>query len=91
MPTYKYQPYYQYNGPTHSEPMREELSTEEAKQRLDLFIDEIGAYFENVGVQIETTIGGVVCVSTDLMQKDCDDRVKRCLNNLDLYAKKIPG
>jgi hypothetical protein len=88
MPTYKYAPYYQYDGPTRAEPTREELSTEDVEQRLDLVAQEIGAYFEDVPARVEVGPDDIVCVTTDLSRKDCDDRVKRCLNSLDLYARK---
>lgn len=91
MPTHKYQLYYRYDGPTYSQPMREELSADEVRHRLHLFIEDIGAFFEDSEVQIEVADGDVVCLMTELSQKDCDDQVKRCLNSLDLYARKITG
>lgn len=91
MPTYRYQPYYQYSGPTHSQPLREELAAEEVGRRLGLFFDEIGSYFEEVGAEIETAGTGVVSITTPTTQADCDARVKKCLNSLDLYARRITG
>ena len=69
--------------------MREELSDDEVRHQLELFFQEIEHHFEDVGVKVETMADGVACLSTDLSQKECDDRVKRCLNGLDLYARKL--
>ena len=91
MPNYQYQPYYQYNGPTHSQPLRDELSPEEAGRRLDLFFAEIGSYFEDVGAVIEPVDTGIVSITAEVTQADCDARVKKCLNSLDLFARKITG
>lgn len=91
MATYKYRPYYQFNGPSHSEPMREELPTKDIEQRLALFFSEIGTYFDDDTAQIEPTPDGIICVTTNLTSSHCDDQVKRCLNTLDLYARKIPN
>lgn len=91
MPNYKYEPYYHYNGPTHSQPLRVELSAEEAGRRLALFFAEIGSYFEDVGATVEPVGTGVVSITAEINQFDCDERVKRCLNSLDLFARKITG
>lgn len=89
MDIFKYKPYYRYSGPTHAEPMREELADDEVEHRIKLFSEEIAAYFEEGQAVIDTDANGHVCVSTRLTQKDCDERVKQCLNSLDLYADKI--
>lgn len=70
--------------------MREELSGEDVLYRLEFIAGDIDAYFEDVAAQIAVSADGIVSVTTDLLQKDCDDRVKRCLNSLDLFARKIP-
>lgn len=88
MPTFKYEPYYRFNGPTRADPLQEDLSTEEIRQRMELFTREIASHFEDISAQVEFAADGVLSVTTDLTQKDCDDRVKRCLNNLDLFARK---
>lgn len=90
VPAYKYTPYYQYGQLSKSEPMREELSGEDVLYRLEFIAGDIDAYFEDVAAQIAVSADGIVSVTTDLLQKDCDDRVKRCLNSLDLFARKIP-
>jgi hypothetical protein len=89
MPIYKYAPYYQYNGPSKNDPMREELSREEIEQRLESISKDISSYFEDVDAKIHVDAQGAICITTDLAQKDCDERLKRCLNSLDLYARRI--
>lgn len=91
MPTFKYRPYYQYNGPTRSQPFREELSDDEVQRNLDRFFNEVGSYFDNVEAQIDLPGDGVVEITAQATQADCDERVKRCLNSLDLFAQKIPS
>jgi hypothetical protein len=88
MPVFKYQPYYEYNGPTKSDPFREELSADQIKRNMSLFFDEIGSCFSDVGATIEPVGGGFIGITADITQADCDARVKRCLNSLDLFANK---
>jgi hypothetical protein len=89
MPTYKYQPYYQYSGPTRAEPDRERLSEDDVEHRLTKFQEEISNFFNDIEVSIKTEPGNILCLTTEINKMDCDDRVKRCLNELDLYARKI--
>jgi hypothetical protein len=91
MPLFKYLPYYKYNGPTSSQPLREELSEDEIKHNMSLFFDEIGSYFSDVGATIEPVGVGIIGITADISQDDCDARVKRCLNSLDLFANKVPA
>ena len=91
MPLFKYQPYYKYNGPTLSQPFREELSADDVKRNMSLFFDEIGAHFADVGATVEPVGDGFIGITADITQEDCDARVKRCLNSLDLFANKIPA
>lgn len=90
MPLFKYQPYYNYTGPTSSQPSREKLSTDQVQRNMDLFFDEIGSYFSDVEATIEPVGSGFIGITTDITQDDCDARVKRCLNSLDLFANKYP-
>lgn len=88
MSTFKYKPFYQYNGPTHSDPLRDELSSEEAEDRVRYFFEDIENYFENGNVSIAKD-GDLVLISGELSQQECDETVKVLLNSLDLFAKKI--
>lgn len=89
MPQFKYKPYYYYNGPTHAEPLREELSEDAVSRNMGLFIEEIGNYFADLGAIVEPLSDGCIGITAEITEEDCDARVKRCLNNLDLYATKI--
>lgn len=90
MSEYKYKPYYKYNGPTRDQPFREELSAEEVNRRLELFFIQVGSYFGDDDAAVVRPIqDGAISITTGLTQKKCDDKVKICLNILDLYAWKI--
>lgn len=91
MPTFKYQPYYKYNGPTSSQPFREELSAEEAGCKIGLFFDEINLHFANISATFELIGNGFVAITADITQQECDERVKNCLNSLDLFAIRVPA
>jgi hypothetical protein len=87
MSVFKYKPYYQYNGPTKSDPLREELSPEEAENRIKCFFEEIKNYFKDDSVAIKKE-GDLVSITGKINQMDCDEAVKKCLNSLDLFANK---
>lgn len=87
MSVFKYRPYYHYDGPSHSDPLREELSLEEAENRVELFFEEVGNYFEESNVTIKKE-GDLVAITGEINMTDCDEAVKNCLNSLDLFAKK---
>lgn len=89
MNKYTYQPYYKYDGPSHSQPFREELTAEKVEYNLACFFDEVDRYFE-VGTAVFTkTAENCIEITTALSEQVCDDLVKQCLNSLDLYAYKI--
>ena len=46
MSIYKYQPYYQYNGVTPTQPFREELTQEEIEYNIESFFSDIDRYFD---------------------------------------------
>jgi hypothetical protein len=87
MAIYKYQPYYKYDGPTNSEPFREELDLEQQKENIEDFFSEIERYFES-DTKFERRDDNYIWITSDISQNDCDERVKRCLNSLDLYAHR---
>ncbi|ELM6621672.1 hypothetical protein Q2Y23_002636 [Vibrio fluvialis] len=89
MSTYKYNPYYHYNGPTHAQPLREELTVEESESRIELFFSELENYFGDISVVINRLPSNIVEITTDLTQTECDEIVKQCLNSLDLFAHKV--
>lgn len=84
-----YKPYYKYNGPTISQPFREELNADEVKKKIELFFNEISHYFTDVEATIAPLDNGVIGINSEISQDECDFRVKRCLNSLDLFANKL--
>lgn len=87
MKTYSYRPYYQ--GPTPNNPMRDELSADEQKQRLDtLHIDAVN-HFEDIGCIVERNAIGLISITTDMPEKDCHEIMKGLLISLDLRADKL--
>ena len=88
MPLYKYQPFYQYDGPSLAQPFREELSSDEEKINLECFFSEVEGYFDDK-TEFERQEDDFICITSNITQTECDDRVKRCLNSLDLYAKRV--
>ncbi|HFG1874730.1 TPA: hypothetical protein ACGF19_003728 [Vibrio cholerae] len=89
MSTYKYNPYYYYNGPTHTDPWREELSEDESNSRIEEFFNRIESYFNGFEVTINRLSNNVVEIKGNFSEKTCDDNVKECLNKLDLFAHKV--
>ncbi|WP_397459075.1 hypothetical protein AB3464_04645 [Pseudomonas asplenii] len=88
MNTYKYTPYYSFNGPTASDPLREELSVEDQHRNLELFFTEVVNIFDDSETIISKEGGNTVIVETNVTEKECDERIKNVLNSLDLFAKK---
>lgn len=88
MNTYKYAPYYEFNEPKASNPLREELSTDDQERNLELFYTDVLNIFEDENAVISRDANGVVSIQSDLIEKDCDERIKAILNSLDLYARK---
>ncbi|MBU1668995.1 hypothetical protein KKC13_11305 [bacterium] len=88
MPIYKYQPYYQYDGVTLAQPFREELTQEEIEYNIESFFSDIDRYFDTHTTTFERLSENCLEITTDISETECDERVKRCLNSLDLYAHK---
>lgn len=88
MPVIRYHPYYKYNGATLSDPFREELSDEQATKNIQIFFGELRSHFEDVAATLTPDGEGSILISSELAERDCDERVKRCLNSLDLFAAK---
>lgn len=88
MPIYKYQPYYQYNGATLTQPFREELTQEEIEYSIESFFSDIDRYFDANTATFERLSENCLEITTDISETECNERVKHCLNNLDLYSHK---
>lgn len=88
MSIYKYQLYYQYNGVTFEQPFREELAQEEIEYNIESFFSDIDRYFEDGMATFEKLSENCLEITTDISETECDERVERCLNSLDLYSYK---
>ena len=88
MSIYKYQPFYRYNGVTSSQPFREELNQEEIESNINSFFSNIENYFENGTASFRVSQNNCLEITTDTPKNECDERVKKCLNSLDLYSHK---
>jgi hypothetical protein len=91
MSTYIYKPYYDYNGPTKSEPFRARKSADEQTQCFGNFHKELEHHFSDVEHEIRWSGRGEVSIAVAISEEECDARVKVCLNDNDLYAHKIRG
>jgi len=85
---YKYQPYYYYDGVSRAQPFREELTQEEIKYNIESFFSDVEHFFEDGTATFKRLPKNCIEVTTDISENECDERVKRCLNSLDLYAHK---
>ena len=94
MPTYRYGVFYRFNGPTHSDPLRDELSPEEVERNLRLFAQDLPNYFGEVAVNVQSQQDThdfplVVTVETAAPKTVADEAVKRCLIGLELFGKRL--
>lgn len=89
MKTYKYKPYYEYNGPSRASPLREELSLDDQERNIAFFYTDVEEYFEDdITASVSKEHDGTLVVTTLLEKKECDDIIAKILNNLDLFARR---
>lgn len=88
MATYKYKPYYNYRGPTFSQPFRKELAAEKVEENIAFFFERLDSHFVGTDAVVIHDNAGTASVTTDLSEGECDEIVKGLLNYLDLYAHK---
>lgn len=89
MPTFSYRPRYNYTGPTLSHPLLDELSEDEVERNLRLFADDLRTHFGEIGGVVDELQNGIVRISVDLTQRQCDEIVANYLRNLYLVADKV--
>ena len=90
MPIFKYKPYYEYSGPTRSDPFRELLSEDEVEQNMKYFYEHMEYAFAGTDAVFKTDDTGTVSIHTEILsEQECDERMKKHLNSLDLFANKI--
>lgn len=89
MNTYRYKPYYHYNGPSIGDPLRERLTHDNEERNIELFYADVLSTFEADEAVITRDDEGVVSIQTYLPKQDCDARVAQLLINLDLFGSKL--
>ena len=90
MTTFKYKPFYEYSGPTRSDPFRERLTDEQIQQNKREFYSHLDWAFTNTDASFEIDNTGIVSIfTTVLSESECDEIMKRHLNSLDLFANKV--
>jgi hypothetical protein len=95
MNRFAYRVYYQYNGPSHSDPLRSPKDSDEIGEALRYFPNELCHYLsdQDATVSHEQTKNKpnsiIVFVATVLEEAKTDDAVKLCLNGLDLFGEKL--
>ena len=89
MAIFSYEIYYLYK-PTTSNPLLDELSKEEVERNISLLIDDLGNHFAEIGGFVESPSNGVISITADIAQKECDKIVEGYLSHLYLLAKKVP-
>jgi hypothetical protein len=88
MALYKYQPYYRFDGPNRLQPFLEKLTPDEVEDNLECFFSEVERYFEDGTAEFEKLSDSCIGITSDISEDECDERVKGCLNILELYAYK---
>lgn len=95
MNRFAYRVYYQYNGPSHSDPFRSPKNSHEIAEALRHFPNELPHYLsdQDATVSSEPTKKEpnsiIVFVATSHDEAKTDEAVKRCLNGLDLFGEKL--
>ena len=95
MNRFAYRVYYEYNGPSRSDPFRSRKNPHEITEALRNFPNELPHYLSDQ----DATVSGeptqkdvnsiIVIVVTTLDETATDEAVKRCLNEFDLFGEKL--
>ncbi|MEE5131405.1 hypothetical protein V2J82_13225 [Pseudomonas alliivorans] len=89
MNIFRYKPYYQYNGPTPYDPLKEELSSEDQERNIALFYTDVINAFEDDDAVVQRDEEGAISIQTNLSKNECDKRIEQILTSLDLLGKKL--
>lgn len=95
MSRFVYRVYYEYNGPSHSDPLRSPKEPQAISEALRHFPIDLPHYLsdQHAAVSDEPTKRDsnsiIVVVVTTLSETAMDDAVKQCLNKLDLFGAKL--
>ena len=96
MNRFAYRAYYQYNDPTHSEPLRSQKNEQEIIEALARFPIELPYYLSDQEALTSSpepqpdSQSSHVTIQTKDNEITTDDAAKKCLNSLDLYGQKLP-
>jgi len=95
MNRFTYRVYYEYNGPSHSDPFRSRKNPHEISEALRNFPNELPHYLSDHDATVtdEPTQNDansiIVVVVTTLNEAATDKAAIQCLNGLDLFAEKL--
>ncbi|MBU0595051.1 MAG: hypothetical protein KKH74_15095 [Gammaproteobacteria bacterium] len=95
MNRFAYRVYYEYNGPSHSDPFRSPKNSDEISEALKHFPNELSHHLpdQDATVSYEPTKGDSnsikVTIETVLNEAKTDEAVRRCLKGLDLFGTKL--
>jgi hypothetical protein len=91
---FRYQIYYEYNGPSHADPFRTEKTDQQIRDALDNIGTTLSGNFPNDSIEIIVSPIDShmreVCINTEMSEKSFYDAFKRSLNSHDLFARKLP-
>lgn len=94
MAKFTYEVYYQYNGPSDSNPLRSPKDAQEISDALRTFPEGLCHYLPDPDAEIEqrdANSGSIlVIVDTVLGEGAFKEAFLRCLNDFDLFGKKVP-
>lgn len=89
-----YRVYYEFNGPTKSDPMRTLKTEEQVSDALDRVAFELSVRLDddNARITASPVENGAITLTAETAKTDesFSQALKKCLNDLDLFASKIP-
>lgn len=95
MKGFTYNVFYHYDGPSLAAPLRSKKSEQEVSEALARVAVELPYYFPDQDVRISkapsegTERSMVITIMTTLSEAETNDAMAQCLNNLDLYGRKL--
>jgi hypothetical protein len=95
MNRFAYRVYYEYNGPSKSDPFRSPKDPHEIAEALRNFPNELPHFLSDQDATVsdeptQTDANSIIVfVVTTLSEAATDEAVKRCLNGLDLFGQKL--
>ena len=91
--TYRYRVYYEFNGPTKSDPFQTLKDEEQIADALDRVSSELSVYLDDDDAKITTSPEGRNAIVLTVETTRTDDlflrSLTKCLRGLDLFASKL--